>query len=254
MYISREDYLKMQEDKPAKKTNGNFEGPRSLWNFKLKNDGDESIVRFFYSDPSQFEVLTVHPGTSADHFKKINCINDLRNGVTDCPLCAAGVKLQSRFYVKLLEYVRNEDGSITPYARIWDRPAKFMDTLANLITEYGDISDCVFKIKRRGAAGDMQTDYDIMFGNPQVYNSQLYPKDFSAFEGYDLIGTNVLNKTKTELEVIAREITGFSNIGKTEAPNQTFTPKSDELPFNGNQSVTLSSPVQQTAMPRKVQY
>jgi len=206
-YVTRKEYLELQANKEKKKTEGQS-STRSLWNFKLKDDGDESIVRFCYSDPSQFNIITVHPGTAEDHYKKINCLNDLKNGITDCPLCAAGVKVQNRFYVKMIEYVRNEDGTITPYARVWDRPAKFMDTLVNLFTEYGDISECVFKVKRRGKAGDMQTDYDIMFGNPQVYNAQLYPKDFSAFDNYDLIGTNVLNKTKEELEVIVKNMVG----------------------------------------------
>ena len=64
---------------------------------------------------------------------------------------------------------------------IWNRPTGFARTVAERITDYGN---SVFKIKRIGAKGDMKTTYDIMPANPQVYNEQAYPSDFSAFENF----------------------------------------------------------------------
>lgn len=246
-YISYEDFVKMQSQKQS---TGNYSQNKEqrknrVGFFKLANDGDEAVVRFAYTDPSEFKVYTVHPMTVEGKFRTINCLRDLQGSLDDCPLCSAGVQLQQKFFIKLIEYVRNEDGSITPTPKIWSRPASYIKTLNNLFTEYGNISDCVFKIKRSGAAGFQKTEYSIMFGNPTVYNENLYPKDFSAFDNYDVLGNCVLDKTKAELEVLARESTGFTNVG-----TQTPTPAPVQRPVEpATPDITLNY-----ATPRKVQY
>lgn len=228
--LSKEEFLKMNQEKTERSTQQKSDTP-FIGYFKLADDGDEAIVRFNYSTPDDLynDVLTVHPGNAETKWKKINCINDVKAGVTNCPLCAAGVPLQQRFFIKLVEYVRADDGSIVPYARVWDRPTSYIQILANLFAEYGDISDCVFKIKRSGAKGDMQTTYSIMFGNPSIYNNQLYVKDFSAFDGYKIIGSQVLDKTFQELGVMAREMSGFDSavIGATDLHQQAPTPQAN---------------------------
>ena len=203
-FISREEFLKMQ----AERDQNQFARQQSsrVGYFSLKDDGDEAIVRFCYTSPDEFEVYTVHPVTIDGKFRKVNCINDLRAGIHTCPLCAAGVQLQQKFYIRLIEYTRDEQGNIVPYARIWERPASYMQILTNLFTEYGPLCDNVFKVKRSGARGDMQTTYSIMFGNPSIYNDQLYPKDFSAFENYSPLGTAIIDKNESELRDLDAEI------------------------------------------------
>ena len=51
--------------------------------------------------------------------------------------------------------------------------------------EYGDLRDVVFKIKRRGARGSLQTTYDILPANSNIYKEEIYKKDFSCFNNFD---------------------------------------------------------------------
>lgn len=152
----------------------------------LKNDGDEAIVRFVYSNPSQFDLLVVHKVKVGDFYRYISCLRNGLEPVEKCPLCAKEEKVISRFFVKMVEYVRDEKGNIVPRAVVWDRPANFSQTIKNLIDEYGDLSTMVFKVKRKGAKGDMKTSYDCYPANKNVYKEDLYPRDFSAFNDFDL--------------------------------------------------------------------
>lgn len=238
-FISRDEFLKMQAEREQNQQARQSQGPYVSF-FSLRDDGDEAIVRFAYNDPAEFEVYTVHPVTIDGKFRKVNCINDLRAGVSSCPMCAAGVQLQQKFYIRLIEYTRDEQGNIVPQAKIWERPTSYMQILTNLFTEYGPLKDNVFKVKRSGARGDMQTTYSIMFGNPTIYNEQLYPKDFSAFENYSPLGTAILDKNDLELSALVAEMgleinsvnVGVSDTTNYQQPqaNQTFTPQTEYTP------------------------
>ena len=237
-FISRDEFLKMQAEREQNQQARQTQGPYVSF-FSLRDDGDEAIVRFAYDDPSEFEVYTVHPVTIDGKFRKVNCINDLRAGVSSCPMCAAGVQLQQKFYIRLIEYTRDEQGNIVPQAKIWERPTSYMQILTNLFTEYGPLKDNVFKVKRSGARGDMQTTYSIMFGNPTIYNEQLYVKDFSAFENYSPLGTAILDKNDLELSALVAEMgleISSANVGVSDTANyqqqsnQIFTPHTEYTP------------------------
>lgn len=213
---SLQEFLQMQEARDAQRVaNAQLQRSRVSY-FGLKDDGDETIIRFA-CDPEEFEIYTVHPVTVDGKFRKVNCINDVKTGVHSCPLCEAGVQLQNRFYIRLIEYTRDENGNIVPEARIWERPTNYVQRLMNLYSEYGSLKNNIFKVKRNGARGDMKTDYVFMFGNPTIYNDQLYPKDFSAFEGYTPLGGAILNKT-------AEEMLEYVPVEK----GQTFTPQTQQ--------------------------
>jgi len=208
-FISREDFLKQQEEKQARQAafaEGNSNGPRVGY-FSLKNDGDEAIVRFVYESPDQFDILTTHQTTIDGKFRRVNCLRDFKDDVAKCPFCASGKPVQQRFYIKLIEYTRAEDGTITATPKIWERPTSYVGILSNLFAEYGDISDSVFKVKRSGEAGSLQTTYSVMLANPTVYNAQLYPKNMDAFEGYNIIGSAVLDKSFDELKAMVGDTT-----------------------------------------------
>ena len=217
--LSKEEFMKMQEEKQSQRQEYSGERRNYVSYFGLKDDGDEAIVRFV-SDPEEFEVYTVHPTTVDGKFRKVNCINDLNVGVHSCPLCEAGVQLQNRFYIKLIEYTRDEQGNIIPQAKIWERPTSYIQRLVNLYTEYGSLKDNVFKIKRNGSKGDMKTDYVMMFLNPSIYNEQLYVKDFSAFENYSPLGTAILDKTADEMKALLNGHVGETFTPQTEQPTQ----------------------------------
>lgn len=152
----------------------------------LKNDKDEAIVRFVYADVKEFDLLTAHKVKVGEYYRYISCLRDGNDPVDKCPICQRGDKVTLRFFVKLIEYVKDENGNVLPVAKVWDRPASFAKDLKGYIEEYGDLKNVIFKIKRSGAKGDMQTKYTLVVANPTVYNDNVYVKDFSAFDNFDL--------------------------------------------------------------------
>ena len=234
MQLSKEEFLRMKETKISRQVEGQPQRSRVGY-FGIKTDGGEAIVRFNYSDVDEFykDIYTVHPVTIDGKFRKVNCINE-GLGSHSCPLCESGVQLQNKFYIQLIEYTRDEAGNIVPEARIWERPTTYVQRLVNLCTEYGSLKNCVFKIKRNGAPGDLKTDYVFMFGNPTIYNEQLYPKDFSAFDGYSPLGTAILNKTAEEMVTLGGPV------------GQTFTPQAQPQTGNANFGPVSSAAPQPT--------
>lgn len=223
-YLSREEFMKLQQQRQERSANsGSNDGKHVTPFFSLK-DGEETVVRFAYSDPSQIEIATVHPEMIGGKTRNVMCLRNLREPVEKCPLCKAGHPIKQRVFIRLVEYTRDEDGSIKSTARIWDRPAlgqsSYVNILNNLFVEYGDISDCVFKVKRTGSGLD--TTYSIMYANPRVYNSQLYPKDFSAFENFKTLGSwALLEKSADEMN---SEILGISEAPELVTPKEETTP------------------------------
>lgn len=147
----------------------------------IKGDGDVVVVRFPYTSKDDIMYETTHlvqfPG---DKYKK-----RVRCSGKDCPLCADNVKVDVRVFVKAIAYVADDNGKIQLLPAIWDRPAAFAGIdLANLMEEYGDLSQCLFKIKRNGQKLD--TRYTISYvANKVVYNPEVYKPDFSVLDGID---------------------------------------------------------------------
>ena len=207
-FISREEFLNRQNKMQERKNSPNEQG-NGVGFLKLANDGDEAIVRFCYDNPDEFEIMTVHdckiPVNGEMKFRRVNCIREsFKDSPETCPFCAAGEKPKNRFYVRLIEYVRDKEDpeKIIAIPKIWDASTTQVSVLNNLCMEYGNISDNVFKIKRNGAKGDQNTQYAIMLANPSVYNANLYPKVEDAFKDYSVLGGMVLDKTFEEMQEI----------------------------------------------------
>ena len=192
--------------------------------FGLKNDGDEALVRILHNSSDDFDIVAVHNVKVGERYRKVNCLNG--DGQGTCPLCTANNRSQYRFFVHMVQYVKNEQGQIVPKLVIWDRSAKQMSQkLVSMIQEYGPLSDSVFKIRRSGAAGSMETTYEIMFANPNIYKPELYPIPEGAFANYNVIGGAVMNKSASDLEVFMA--TGnFPNAN----PQQNVAPAAEMTP------------------------
>ena len=226
-YISREDFLKQQAERQERANS-----PRQssgVGYLKLANDGDEAVVRFCYTNPDQFDILTVHDTKVDGKFRRVNCLREsFKSSPDTCPFCAAGEKPKNRFYVKLIEYTRDENDpqKVNAQPKIWDTSTSYVNVLNNLCTEFGDISDFVFKIKRNGMKGDTNTSYSILPTNPAVYTADAYPKNNDAFKDYNILGTAVLDKTYDELAEMVHG-TGTSNV----VPEQTTTPRVPQVAY-----------------------
>ena len=197
--MAKFNYEELEQIQQATSSNKEDKAKVGYFN-SLKNDGDEAIVRFVYSNPSQFDLTVVHKVKVGDFYRYISCLRTGLDSVDKCPLCAKEEKVNSRFFVKMLEYSRDEKGNIVAKPVVWDRPAKFSKYIKGLIDEYGDLSSMIFKIKRRGAKGDMQTTYDCYPANQNVYKESQYVKDFSAFETLDLAHHSYYDLTFDEIQ------------------------------------------------------
>lgn len=187
------------------KLNGDFH--QQVEFFSLKNDKDEAIVRFAFDSLDELQFVAVHNVVVNGKYRKASCLrtNLKTDPVEKCPLCASGNPLQKRVFVKLIQYnldERDENGRPTYTAKVWERSANFKNTLLSYINNYAPLSDAIFKIVRNGVAGDTKTTYDILPCMPAVYNPELYAKDFSAFDNYNVIGTIVIDEDANGLTQI----------------------------------------------------
>lgn len=195
-FISRETYLRQQKERQEREEYYRNQGPRVSY-FGLKDDGDEAIVRFPYSDPSEFDIFTTHQTQIDGRFRRVSCLReDFTDAIDKCPMCAAGIPIQQRFYVKLIEYTRDENNEVVATPKVWERSLSYVQMISDLIEEYGDIREYVFKIKRSGKKGSLQTTYSILPANQKIYNNETYPADFSAFENYKVLGHALMDKDK----------------------------------------------------------
>ena len=171
-------------------TSGKPQTQTHFVNEYIKNDGDSVVVRFPYHSMDDIKFETTHTVTfPGERFgKRVRCEGD------NCPLCKQGVKVDTRFFVKAIVYVTDAtNGSVTLVPAIWDRPAAFADIdLKNLLTEYGDLTESLFKIKRNGSGLDTRYTISIIT-NKAVYNPEVYKADFSGLDSID--PTRILTKT-----------------------------------------------------------
>lgn len=212
--LSYEAYAKRSASQAQGKKDGPSDGYAVNW-FKLKNDGDEAIVRFHYKDTKDFQLVSVHTVNAGGRYKRISCLRESGYESLDaCPFCKAqsdDIPLRTKFFVEMLAYEKGPDGKVTPKAVVWERPASFADTLSSYVADYPDLSDVVFKIRRHGSAGSLDTTYDLIPTNPAVYKPEIYAKDFSGFDGF--VAKNHFYFTKT-----AEEMNAYLKDGDFPAP------------------------------------
>lgn len=210
--------------------------------FSLKDDGDEAIVRIMCDSSADFDIITTHTVKIGDNYRKVSCIRDPREPLDNCPLCKSGSNIQQRFFIHMIQYEKDQAGNITATPVVWERAAKeYATKLTTLMQEYGPLSDNVFKIRRNGKKGDMGTTYEILYGNPNIYRPDIYPKDTTPFEGYTALGKIVFDKTFEEInEYLA---TGnFPQRPRQEASSQGVVTQQPYTP-----PVEAASPVEQFA-------
>lgn len=216
--------------------------------FSLK-DGESAIVRFNYRTAEDFEIYTTHPiriGNAAFNNRRVSC---LKEGPYDmvhrCPLCEHGgefSKVQDRIYIQMLQYV-SENGRIVPKAVVWERPVNpFAATLKSYLDNYGPLTEIICKIERTGSGLD--TKYNIIPNlNPQMYTEEVYPKVFTDFDGYSVLGTQLMDKTAEEIEEYLA--TGNFPMPNRTAVNVANTSQNNNYPHNATpvDDVPWKSPV-----------
>lgn len=193
--------------------------------FKLVDDGDEAIVRFVYDDKSELVMAHVHdePVGNNKHRRVLCLRSDARDDMAKCPLCARGDKFFAKVYLKLIEYVKDEQGKIIPQAKIWERPESFAEQIVEYIDNYGGIKDVVFKVKRSGARGNTDTNYILTPMPNTVYTeANGYVKDFHDFDNFSFYPHSFISKNKEDMEEYIK--TGEFPFHKKDGSPSTTTP------------------------------
>ena len=196
--MAKYDYNSYKEKEESRKEFGNY-----VKYFSLKDDKDFTYIRLAYASKEDFlknvDIVDVHRIQDADHKFPIAvcCLRDKDDPKEKCPLCAKGNeddrKVSTKVYLKVIEYVasekntnkfsKNENGVITPTAKIWERPSYFVDDILPYI-EDGDINK-LFKVVRNGKAGYAKTSYVFVPCSKEIYPDNLFVKDFSGFDNYN---------------------------------------------------------------------
>ena len=227
------------------KSTGNFP-ERSVGYFNsLKNDGDEAIVRLNYETKADFKVVTVHRVKVGDFYRNVSCLKGAYDTADVCPLCAKGNKVLTKVFVSLIDYTKDDAGKVVATPKVWERPVGFVQDILDALKDALDdgfvtpttkINDVVFKVRRSGEKGSIDTKYRIKVCNPSVFPESIYVKDFSAFEGFDMAHHSYSNKTAEEMKTFI-ETGKFPERVKETKPAQKEEPKpevpaKEELPVH----------------------
>ena len=188
--------------------------------FTLKNDGDYAIVRFMEGSVNDFDLLTVHDVKVNDKYRKLNCLRNANEPIENCPGCKANLKVSTKIFIHLLQYEQDENGAIVAKPKVWERSLFYANQLKDLIINYGDLKNCIFKITRNGKPNDMKTTYNIMYCPPHMYPPENYPLQPELFDNYSALGTVVLDKTASDIQTYLS--TGsFPQVQNTTQQNNT---------------------------------
>lgn len=190
-------------------------------------DGASALVRIMHTSKESFRIFSVHSGhiltkNNKNWYFKVNCLRNVGEDAANCPICAAGgdaASVSPTIYVHLIQYVFNTDGTMQPKAVVWPRNAIFVkNQILPLIDEYGEsLPNNIIKISRTGEK--LETKYSITVCNQAKYPAESFPMDAaSAFDGYDELGTNILDKTFDELVCYASTGNFPYNGGVSEVP------------------------------------
>ena len=186
-------YAAQQEARKSTNPNGGLGPEVQFVSNYLKNDGDVIVVRFPYHSMSELVFETTHAIT----FPGRRYPSRVRCDGADCAFCAQGVKIDTRFFAKLLVYVIDEtNGEVKRINAVWDRPSAFADIeIKNLMQEYGDISNFLFKLKRNGNGTATRYTISIVMNNT-VYNPEVYKADFTELASVDPV--KILSKSSAQ--------------------------------------------------------
>lgn len=186
--------------------------------FSLANDGDYAKVRLMYNDMKDVELFSVHEVEVNGQTYWVNCLREYDQPVDNCPLCAAGNKIQVKMWVPL--YLED-----TKEVKIWERGRTFVSKLQSAERRFNPLVSNVFEIERNGKKGDQNTTYELIHisqDNKQLQDLPELPQ---------IVGTVVKELTFEQLQE-------FLETGKLPGveSKETRNPATDRRPASNNDS------------------
>jgi len=234
-----------------KPSNGGYNGPTF---FNLKNDGDSAIVRFMHPTPDSITVYDTHKVVTPK-FKfgrTVACLRDPREPLDNCPLCKAGHKTSQKIFVRLIEYVRQEDGTIKPEPKIWEKPMGFAWELTGKMKMYGPLDKVIFIITRHtpDPANKQNTTYSIDYAPSEMYPQTTYPNKPELFENFDVVGHGLYAPSYEDMEYYLINNDFPAKVAPTETNNvqQQFTKPVQQVNEQAQpqQSISQAAPWEDT--------
>ncbi len=183
--------------------------------FSLANDGDYESVRLMYNTMEDVELFSVHEVEVNGQTYWVNCLREYDQPVHECPLCAAGNKLQVKMWVPL--YLTK-----TQEVKVWERGRTFVSKLESAARRYNPLCSCIFEIERNGKKGDQNTTYELMYVEKDDTQLQDLP------ELPQVAGSIVKELTADQMEDYLQ--TGQVPFGNNTDKPQTRNPASDRRP------------------------
>lgn len=237
--MSSFNYAQYQDAIAKAQTAGGSNSSTKVGFFKLKDDGDEALVRFNVADlNNDVYFATVHSVQADGRWMKVSCLNLLgQYSNNTCPLCTLAAdgtsvgKAIKRTYVPMLVAYRDPaTGNFSaPIPVIWERPAGFSRELLTMLKDYGDLRQVMFKVTRNGKAGDMKTTYSISYAVPTVFKPELIPMDFSGFNGFKINKHSYWEKSAEDLAYFVQN-RSFPEAPKAPMPTDADAPRYTATP------------------------
>ena len=231
--------------------NNASQGPKVGF-FKLKDDGDEALVRINLGTVEELQFAAVHTLNVAGKWMKVSCLSPFGTG--SCPLCTSAnggngsvSKAGKKVYVQMLAAYRDKaTGTFSaPVPVIWERPAGFSKDLANKLRDYGNLREVLLKVTRNGIAGDMKTTYSLDYAVPTVFKPELVPADFSAFNNFNIAKHSYWEKTPEE--IVAFLQTGSFPEAQQAAQSAAAPQVAPQQVYTASVNPTYTAPVAQAA-------
>lgn len=117
--------------------------------FLLRNDGDYADVIFMYRNEDDVLVADAHYVKSSEYSGYVHCCG------RGCPACGKNIRVQTKLFIPVFNIMDNE-------LQFWDRGIRFDNQLRHdVFLKCSNPSEYVFRITRHGAAGDVNTTYEI---------------------------------------------------------------------------------------------
>lgn len=190
--------------------------------FRLVDNKDNADVVFLYRGKQDELVAEAHYIKSATYSGYVHCCGE------NCPACKKGIRVQTKIFVPLynLKQITVNGPQKKDTIEFWDRSIKFDLQLDNdVFSKCPNPSEYVFNISRVGAAGDINT----------IYNIRLAAKN--TIGNYDAILAKFQVKMPDYFSTIIRDVTPeeLSALLQGE-PDTTELPEYTPIPRAGYQS------------------
>lgn len=215
--------------------------------FLLRNDGDYADVIFMYQNEDDVLIASTHYIKSSDYNGYVHCCGK------GCPACAKGIRVQTKLFIPVYNIEANE-------IQFWDRGNRFQGQLMqDVFTNYPNPCDYVFRITRHGAAGSIDTTYEIVAIGRNTYKSYgdiLVEQKAKMPDYYENVCKDM------DIATLSTHLSTQSNTGYTansgDMPNYQVTPRTsgafarpDSAAVEGN-FATYTPPTANPVVPEAV--